>query len=74
MEGKRKTIRKVFVSTSGLYGSIKGIAGSSIGDIPLLDDGIEEEDDAPKLLIHVSIYSFLQHFILFLFQPNFHLR
>jgi len=38
------------ISTSGLYGSIKGIAGSSIGDIPLLDDGIEEEDDAPKLL------------------------
>jgi hypothetical protein len=33
-----------------MYGSIKGIAGSSIGDIPLLDDGIEEEDEDPKLL------------------------
>src|SRR5215203_969854 len=47
---REKQLEKVLISTSGLYGSIKGIAGSSIGDIPLLDDGIEEEDDAPKLL------------------------
>jgi hypothetical protein len=39
------------MSTSGMYGSIKGIAGSSIGEIPLLEEGIEEEDDEPKLLL-----------------------
>ena len=32
-----------------MYGSIKGIAGASIGNIPLLEDGMEEEDDQ-KLL------------------------
>src|SRR5215203_729920 len=47
---REKQLEKVLISTSGLYGSIKGIAGSSIGNIPMLDDGIEEEDDAPKLL------------------------
>lgn len=47
---REKQLEKVLISTSGLYGSIKGIAGSSIGDIPLLDDSVEEEDDAPKLL------------------------
>jgi len=25
------------ISTSGMYGSVKGIAGASVGDIPLLD-------------------------------------
>jgi hypothetical protein len=33
-----------------MYGSIKGIAGASIGNIPLLDDGFEEEDEASLLL------------------------
>ncbi len=47
---REKQLEKVLISTSGLYGSIKGIAGSSIGDIPLLDDGIEEDDDDRKLL------------------------
>jgi hypothetical protein len=47
---REKQLEKVLLSTSGMYGSIKGIAGSSIGDIPLLDDGIEEEDEDPKLL------------------------
>jgi hypothetical protein len=46
---REKQLEKVLLSTSGLYGSIKGIAGSSIVDIPLLEDSIEE-DDEPKLL------------------------
>jgi hypothetical protein len=38
------------MSTSGLYGSIKGIAGASIGNIPLLEDGVEEEEDQQLVL------------------------
>ncbi len=34
---REKQIEKVLISTSGLFGSVKGIAGSSIEDIPLLD-------------------------------------
>jgi hypothetical protein len=45
---REKQLEKVLLSTSGLYGSIKGIAGTSIGNIPLLEDGIEEEVE-PKL-------------------------
>ena len=37
------------MSTSGMYGSIKGIAGASLGEIPLLEEGMEEEEN-PKLL------------------------
>jgi hypothetical protein len=40
---REKQLEKVLLSTSGLYGSIKGIAGASIGEIPLLESGIEEE-------------------------------
>ncbi len=46
---REKQLEKVLLSTSGLYGSIKGIAGASIGDIPLLEDG-EIEEENPKLL------------------------
>jgi hypothetical protein len=47
---REKQLEKVLISTSGMYGSIKGIAGASIGDIPLLEDGIEEEEPpVPKL-------------------------
>ena len=46
---REKQLEKVLLSTSGMYGSIKGIAGASIGEIPLLEDGIEEEP-APKLM------------------------
>jgi len=45
---REKQLEKVLLSTSGLYGSIKGIAGASIGEIPLLEDGMEEEE--PKLI------------------------
>ncbi|MGZ3838892.1 MAG: DUF2130 domain-containing protein [Flavisolibacter sp.] len=46
---REKQLERVLLSTSGLYGSIKGIAGASIGEIPLLEDGVEEETD-PKLI------------------------
>ena len=46
---REKQLERVLISTSGMYGSIKGIAGASIGEIPLLEDGLEEEAD-PKLL------------------------
>ena len=36
---REKQLEKVLLSTSGLYGSVKGIAGASVGDIPLLDGG-----------------------------------
>lgn len=38
---REKQLQKVLLSTSGLYGSIKGIAGASVGNIPLLEDGEE---------------------------------
>jgi hypothetical protein len=41
---REKQLEKVLISTSGLYGSVKGIAGASVGNIPLLD-GVE--DDLP---------------------------
>ncbi len=34
---REKQLDKVLISTSGLFGSVKGIAGNSIGSIPLLD-------------------------------------
>jgi hypothetical protein len=42
---REKQLEKVLISTSGMYGSIKGIAGASIGNIPLLEDGEEYEED-----------------------------
>jgi hypothetical protein len=39
---REKQLQKVLLSTSGMFGSIKGIAGASVGQIPLLEDG---EDD-----------------------------
>lgn len=36
---REKQLEKVLISTSGMYGSVKGIAGASITDIPLLDGG-----------------------------------
>lgn len=34
---REKQLEKVLLNTSGFYGSVKGIAGASISDIPLLD-------------------------------------
>lgn len=39
---REKQLEKVLLSTSGMYGSIRGIAGSSISTIPLLDGGDED--------------------------------
>lgn len=39
---REKQLEKVLISTSGMYGSVKGIAGASIGNIPLLDGGDED--------------------------------
>lgn len=42
---REKQLEKVLLSTSGMYGSVKGIAGASIGDIPLLNGTDVEETD-----------------------------
>ena len=44
---REKQLQKVLLSTSGLYGSIKGIAGASVGNIPLLEheNGVEDEQN-----------------------------
>jgi hypothetical protein len=39
---REKQLEKVLISTSGMYGSVKGIAGASIADIPLLDGDTNE--------------------------------
>lgn len=41
---REKQLEKALLNAVGLYGSIKGIAGSSVGNIPLLDG-----DDTPLL-------------------------
>jgi hypothetical protein len=41
---REKQLEKVLINTSGMYGSIKGIAGTSLGDIPLLDGGDSDEE------------------------------
>jgi hypothetical protein len=48
---REKQLHKVLISTSGLYGSIKGIAGASVGNIPLLEDGTEEESQVETKLL-----------------------
>lgn len=41
---REKQLEKVLLSTSGLYGSVKGIAGASVNDIPLLDGDFSEDE------------------------------
>jgi hypothetical protein len=43
---REKQLEKVLLSTSGLYGSIKGIAGASIQNIPLLESSENGDDMA----------------------------
>lgn len=50
---REKQLEKVLISTSGLYGSIKGIAGASIGNIPLLEEN--EEDETNVVMIKKAI-------------------
>ena len=42
---REKQLEKVLISTSGMYGSVKGIAGASVGDIPLLEGGTDSTDE-----------------------------
>jgi hypothetical protein len=42
---REKQLEKVLLSTSGMYGSVKGIAGASVGDIPLLDGDYDDKED-----------------------------
>jgi hypothetical protein len=42
---REKQLDKVLISTSGMYGSVKGIAGASVNDIPLLEGTEEDGDD-----------------------------
>jgi hypothetical protein len=44
---REKQIEKVLLNTTGMYGSIKGIAGSAVQAIPLLE--LPEEDEADLL-------------------------
>jgi hypothetical protein len=46
---REKQLEKILLSTSGMYGSIKGIAGASIGEIPLLEDGWGEDEEQKSL-------------------------
>jgi hypothetical protein len=39
---REKQIEKVILNTAGMHGSIKGIAGNSVGNIPLLDGDFDE--------------------------------
>lgn len=41
---REKQLEKVLINTSGMYGSIKGIAGSSVSTIPLLEGSPEVEE------------------------------
>lgn len=43
---REKQLDKVLLNTSGMYGSVRGIAGSSVQNIPLLDDSEEFDDMA----------------------------
>ena len=43
---REKQLEKVLLNTSGMYGSIKGIAGSSVNTIPLLEGEANEDDMA----------------------------
>jgi hypothetical protein len=42
---REKQLEKVLISTSGMYGSVKGIAGASVSDIPLLEGSDETADE-----------------------------
>jgi hypothetical protein len=42
---REKQLDKVLLSTSGMYGSVKGIAGASVSDIPLLEGSSGDDGD-----------------------------
>ncbi len=42
---REKQLEKVLLSTSGMYGSVKGIAGASVSDIPLLEGDYDDKEE-----------------------------
>jgi hypothetical protein len=45
---REKQLEKVLINTSGMFGSVKGIAGASIADIPLLEGNATDENPLPE--------------------------
>jgi hypothetical protein len=45
---REKQLEKVLINTSGMFGSVKGIAGASIADIPLLEGNATDENTLPE--------------------------
>jgi len=48
---REKQIEKVLLNTTGMYGSIKGIAGNALQSVPLLELPVNEGDDLEELEI-----------------------
>lgn len=46
---REKQIEKVLLNTTGMYGSIKGIAGNALQSVPLLELPVNEDDTLDKL-------------------------
>ncbi len=46
---REKQIDKVLLNTTGMYGSIKGIAGNALQSVPLLELPVNEDDDLDEL-------------------------
>jgi hypothetical protein len=42
---REKQLDKVLLSPSGMYGSVKGIAGASVQNIPLLEGSSDDEPE-----------------------------
>ena len=51
---REKQLDKVLLNTSGLFGSIKGIAGASVQDIPLLEVAQDEDEESQSPVIKLN--------------------
>ena len=49
---REKQLDKVLMNTSGMYGAVKGIAGASIQNIPLLEGSAEDALDDDDDIVH----------------------
>ena len=49
---REKQLDKVLMNTSGMYGAVKGIAGASIQNIPLLEGSVEDDLDDDDDIVH----------------------
>ena len=45
---RERQLEKVLLNTSGMYGSIKGIAGASISAIAMLEENHQIADETPN--------------------------